>query len=81
MQDMNLEVHYYKNFQKPGNPCKELCIEKTDSNTLSIKHFEGKVKSEGRIIDWNTCKVFYVGFTTNRSRTLKVNVEVADFNE
>lgn len=83
IQDMNVEIHYYTNHinYKQGVACKEILVQLGNSNPVCIKHFEGKIRFEGKKIDWNKCEVFYVGFTSNRSRTLRINVEATEFNE
>ena len=83
MQDINLEVHYYTNHKhyKPGVSCKEIQVQSGNVNPVCIEHFHRKVRFEGEVIDWNKCEVFYIGFTTNRSRILRINVEATEFNK
>ena len=83
MQDINLEVHYYKNHEhyKEGHPCEEIEFQTGDCNSLSIRHFNHKVRVDNKIVDWDNCEVFYVGYTTTRSRILRINVEATDFND
>lgn len=78
MQDINVEVHYYKNHieHKEGCPCKEIDYRSGSCTDVAISHLMKKNE-----VNWNNCIVFYVGFTTNRSRTLRINVEATDFND
>lgn len=82
MQDLNLEVHYYKNHSlkldsehKPI-PCKEIGVETGSDSSIITRHY--MQKRDIAKIDLSKCEVFYIGFTTSRSRTLRINVEVLD---
>ena len=78
MQDVKLEVHYYKNHlnYKEGCPCKEIFYKSGDSTEVAVFHLMNNSH-----INWDKCTVFYIGYSTPRSRTLRINVEAEEFND
>lgn len=82
MQDINVEVHIFKNFSyktdKDGNvlPVEEIMEVQGRCNDVCIKFMSEKYE-----IDWHNTNVFYIGFASNRSKKIKINCEFFDKEE
>lgn len=73
MQDVNVDLHLYENYtydeNNEGKHCEEIKNVKGTSNQVFIQ-----LSSNG--INTKFIDVFYIGYVSSHSRTLRVNGEV-----